>query len=175
VINYKQHIINVPDYPVKGIQFKDLTPLWSDTEILFQLIKDMAKPWERRGIRKVVAIESRGFIIGSALAIQLGCGFVPIRKPGKLPRDTFSEAYDLEYGSTEIHIHKDALTDENVLIVDDLLATGGTALAAYVLLQKNFPNVNVAGFSFMASLDFLQGHSDLSMLGLPIESLVSYS
>lgn len=179
MIDYKKFILDVKDYPKPGILFKDLSPLWTDPEVFNQMIKDLCKPWKNENfldgtpIDLIASIESRGFIMGSAMAHHLGCGFVPLRKPNKLPRETYSESFDLEYGSTEIHIHKDAITDQNILIADDLLATGGTAIAAYNLL-KRFPNATIMGFSFIVSLNFLRGSWILKQSGLPVETLVEY-
>lgn len=136
----KSIVRNIPDFPIKGIQFKDLTTAFKDPEALKILVDETYEMYKDKGITKVVGIESRGFIIGAALAVKLGAGFVPIRKPGKLPADTISVDFKKEYGTDTIQIHKDAL-DENdvVLIHDDLLATGGTMLGALELVEQLKP------------------------------------
>ena len=149
---------NIPDFPIPGIQFKDVTSLFKKPECLKELNDALYELYKDCGITKVVGIESRGFIMGSALAIRLNAGFVPIRKPGKLPAETISESYSKEYGTDTIEIHKDAI-DENdvVLIHDDLLATGGTMLAAYNLVKKLNPkNVMI---NFLIELDGLNGRA----------------
>ena len=149
---------NIPDFPIPGIQFKDVTSLFKKPECLKELNDALYELYKDCGITKVVGIESRGFVMGSALAIRLNAGFVPIRKPGKLPSETISESYSKEYGTDTIEIHKDAI-DENdvVLIHDDLLATGGTMLAAYNLVKKLNPkNVMI---NFLIELDGLNGRA----------------
>ena len=149
---------NIPDFPIPGIQFKDVTSLFKKPECLKELNDALYELYKDSGITKVVGIESRGFVMGSALAIRLNAGFVPIRKPGKLPAETISESYSKEYGTDTIEIHKDAI-DENdvVLIHDDLLATGGTMLAAYYLVKKLNPkNVMI---NFLIELDGLNGRA----------------
>ncbi|MDH6310351.1 adenine phosphoribosyltransferase [Dysgonomonas sp. PFB1-18] len=133
----KNNVRNIPDFPIPGIQFKDVTTLFDTKESLSMLSKVLLEEYKNKGITKVVGIESRGFIMGPIMALQLGAGFVPIRKPGKLPAEVFEEEYEKEYGIDKIQIHKDALSpDDIVLIHDDLLATGGTMLAAYNLVKK---------------------------------------
>jgi adenine phosphoribosyltransferase len=134
---YDNLIRNVPDFPKDGIQFKDITTLLKDPEGLANAIDDLAEAFKDKGISKVVGIESRGFIFGTGLALKLGAGFVPARKPGKLPAQVESMEYSLEYGTDSIEIHVDAISEgENVLVVDDLVATGGTAYAAAKLVEK---------------------------------------
>ncbi len=136
MIDLESTIRNVPDFPKAGIQFKDITTLTKNAEALKQTIDQLAERYQGRGIQKVVGVESRGFIFGAALAIRLGAGFVPVRKPGKLPAETISEEYELEYGTDKIEIHKDAIDPgEIVLILDDLLATGGTLAATCRLVE----------------------------------------
>lgn len=136
----KQLVRNVPDFPAKGIQFKDLTTVFKDADSLRLVGQALAEPYRDKGVTKVVGIEARGFIGGSILATELGAGFVPLRKPGKLPAITIKKSYTKEYGVDTIEIHKDAITpDDVVLIHDDLLATGGTMLAAYELVQTMNP------------------------------------
>jgi len=133
----KKTVRNIPDFPIPGIQFKDVTTLFNTKESLSMLTDVLLEEYKNKGITKVVGIESRGFIMGPIMALELGAGFVPIRKPGKLPADVFEEEYEKEYGTDKIQIHKDALTpDDVVLIHDDLLATGGTMFAAYNLVRK---------------------------------------
>lgn len=173
--NYTDYITNVPDYPKPGVMFKDITPLWKDPKVLNSLIWDMSKPWVGSNIDIVASIESRGFIIGSAIAYEINAGFVPLRKPNKLPRETYAEHFDLEYGSTSIHVHTDAVKKgQRVLIIDDLLATGGTAVAAYNLMTKL--QAQVEGFSFIVNLDFLKGKEKLqSVVGnTTIDYIVNY-
>ncbi len=140
-INYvKSKVRNIPDFPIKGIQFKDLTTAFKDAEALRVMCEDIAEIYRDKGITKVVGIESRGFICGAGVALELGAGFVPIRKPGKLPADTISVDIKKEYGTDTIEIHGDAITgDDVVLIHDDLLATGGTMLGALELVGQLHP------------------------------------
>ena len=149
-------IRNVPDFPKKGIQFKDITTALKQPEIFQYMADHLYELYKDKGITKVVGIESRGFILGSILAYRLNAGFVPIRKPGKLPADTYSKSYSLEYGEDKLEIHKDAL-DENdvVLLHDDLLATGGSAGAAMDLI--NISGVKKLMLSFIIELTFLEG------------------
>lgn len=157
----KSYIRNIPDFPKKGIQFKDITTALKEPGVFSMIVSDIFAHYKDLGITKVVAIESRGFITGGAVASKLGAGFVPIRKLGKLPALTFSRQYDLEYGHDSLEIHQDALGQQDtVLLHDDLLATGGTALAAIELLG-NF-NVRQIYVCFIIELDFLQGRQRLS-------------
>jgi len=133
----KNSIRNIPDFPIKGVQFKDITTALKDGKVLKEIAQDMYETYKDKGLTKIVGIESRGFILGAILAEKLGVGFVPIRKKGKLPAETNTVSYEKEYGIDEIEMHKDALTpDDVVLIHDDLLATGGTMLAAEKLIQQ---------------------------------------
>ncbi|MBR7134958.1 MAG: adenine phosphoribosyltransferase [Bacteroidaceae bacterium] len=147
---------NIPDFPIPGIQFKDVTSLFKNPDCLKELDKSLYELYKDCGITKIVGIESRGFVMGAALAVKLNAGFVPIRKPGKLPAETISESYSKEYGTDTIEIHKDAI-DENdvVLIHDDLLATGGTMLAAYNLVKKLNPKKVM--INFIIELEGLKG------------------
>ena len=132
----KEYVRTILDYPVKGIQFRDITTLLQDAGHFKQVIDEMTNPWKNLDIDAVLSIESRGFIMAGAIAYHIGAAFIPLRKPDKLPGETFKVSYTLEYGSTEMHIHKDALDNhKNLLIIDDLLATGGTALAAIDLID----------------------------------------
>ncbi len=157
----KNQIRNIPDFPVQGIQFKDITTALCQTECLRWMKDKMVTLYKNKGITKVVGIESRGFIIAPAVAIELGVGFVPIRKPGKLPAETVEINYQKEYGVDTIQIHKDAIEpDDVVLIHDDLLATGGT-MAAAVELVKKF-GVKKVYVNFIIELDDLNGRSVLT-------------
>lgn len=151
-----KNLRNIPDFPIPGIQFKDVTSLFKNPECLKEMDNALYELYKEKGITKVVGIESRGFVMGSALAVKLNAGFVPVRKPGKLPAETISETYGKEYGEDTIEIHKDAI-DENdvVLIHDDLLATGGTMLAAYHLVQKLNPKKVM--INFIIELEGLKG------------------
>ena len=131
----KEYVRTILDYPVKGIQFRDITTLLQNAGHFKQVIDEMTTPWINKKIDAVLSIESRGFIMAGAIAYNIGAAFIPFRKPDKLPGETYKVSYDLEYGSTEMHVHKDALDNHtNLLIIDDLLATGGTALAAIELV-----------------------------------------
>ena len=164
-------IRDVPDFPKKGILFKDITPVLSDIDTLRASIKEMAAPFVNPRIDVVVGIESRGFIFGAPIADVLNCSFVPVRKPGKLPWKTESVAYELEYGTDALEIHKDAITEgQNVLIVDDLLATGGTAEATCKLVSKL--GGNIKGLSVLIELEDLNGRKKLNQYN--VHSLVKY-
>ena len=152
--DFASRIVDIPDYPEPGVVFKDITPLFDDAEALHAVVDKIAGHFEGRGVTKVVGAEARGFLIGAPVAYRLGCGFVPARKPGKLPRAVYSQSYSLEYGTDELQIHRDALTPEDrVLVVDDLVATGGTAIAAARLVEQ--AGASVEGFAFILELAFL--------------------
>ena len=164
-------IRNVPDFPKKGILFKDITPVLSDIDTLRAAIQEMAAPFVNLRIDVVVGIESRGFIFGAPIADVLNCSFVPVRKPGKLPWKTESVSYELEYGTDALEIHKDAITEgQNVLIVDDLLATGGTAEATCKLVSKL--GGSIKGLSVLIELKDLNGRKKLNQYN--VHSLVKY-
>jgi adenine phosphoribosyltransferase len=151
----KKIIREIPDFPQKGIDFKDITTMLKNPEAFAYVVDSITERFRNKDITKVVSLESRGFIVGGALAYQLNAGFVPIRKSGKLPAKTVSMAYELEYGTDKIEIHEDALdSDDIVLIHDDLLATGGTAMAALNLVQKL--NVHKIYLSFICDLSFIK-------------------
>ena len=151
---------NIPDFPVPGVQFKDLTTLFKDAKALKMLEQAMLELYKDKVITKVVGIESRGFIGGSMLAVHLGAGFVPVRKPGKLPAETIKKSYAKEYGTDTIEIHRDAITPDDVVVIhDDLLATGGTMLAAYELVKSMKPKK--VYINFICGLDFLHGRDVL--------------
>lgn len=152
--DFENIIISIPDYPEPGVVFKDVTPLFQDPVAFKALVDTIADHFAGQDITKVVGAEARGFLIGSPVAYRLGAGFVPARKPGKLPREVYTESYSLEYGTDALQIHKDALDgSDKVLIVDDLIATGGTAVAAAHLAEKS--GAEIAGFSFILELTFL--------------------
>lgn len=151
---------NIPDFPVPGVQFKDLTTLFKDPKALKMLEQAMLELYKDKGVTKVVGIESRGFIGGSMLAVHLGAGFVPVRKPGKLPAETIKKSYAKEYGTDTIEIHSDAITPDDVVVIhDDLLATGGTMLAAYELVKSMNPKK--VYINFICGLEFLHGRDVL--------------
>jgi len=165
----REHIRSIPDFPKKGILFHDITTLINDPGAFRKTISGLTKPYKGVKIDKVVAVESRGFIFGAVLAYNLGAGLVPIRKKGKLPYKTVSAGYSLEYGVSELEMHADAVSaGENVLIVDDLLATGGTVGAVIDLLEKF--KVKIKGIAFVVELPDLKGRSKLKKY--PVTSLV---
>ena len=164
-------IRDVPDFPKEGILFKDITPVLSDIDTLRASVKEMAAPFVDLRIDVVVGIESRGFIFGAPIADVLNCSFVPVRKPGKLPWKTESVSYELEYGTDALEIHKDAIAEgQSVLIVDDLLATGGTAEATCKLVSKL--GGNIKGLSVLIELEDLNGRKRLNQYN--VHSLVQY-
>ena len=165
-----KNLRSIPDFPIPGILFRDVTSLFKSAECMKELDDTLYEMYKECGITKVVGIESRGFVMGAALAVRLGAGFVPVRKPGKLPAETISESYSKEYGTDTIEIHKDAI-DENdvVLLHDDLLATGGTMLAAYNLVKKMNPKKVM--INFIIELDDLKGR-DIFPADAQIDSLL---
>jgi adenine phosphoribosyltransferase len=168
----KKYIREVPDFPKPGINFYDITTLLKDAEGLEMTIDSMTEQCRGMLIDTVVGIESRGFIFGAPLAYQLGTGFIPVRKPKKLPSETASVSYELEYGTDSLEIHKDAVGQgHRVLIVDDLLATGGTARAVVNLIEGL--GGKVAGVHFVIELGFLNGRSKFE--GYDVKSLINYS
>ncbi len=172
MIEQLRHAIrDVPDFPTPGIVFKDITPVLADAELFEQVTTAMAEPFVGEGITHVVAIESRGFILGAPIAQALGVAFVPVRKPGKLPNRTVREEYMLEYGMDALEMHADAIgTDAQVLIVDDVLATGGTAAAACRLTERM--GATVVACTFLIELSFLAGRAALE--GRRYEALIRY-
>lgn len=169
----KEVIRDVHNFPKPGIIFKDITPILLDPQLTRDIIDEMASQVKSLQLDAIVGIESRGFWFGIMLANKLDIPFIPIRKKGKLPYKTISYSYDLEYGSAEIEIHEDEIKDGwNILIHDDLLATGGTACAAAELIRMQ--NANVAGFSFVVDLTFLNGSENLKKYSENIFNLVSY-
>ncbi len=151
---YEELIVDIPNYPKPGVVFKDLTPAFADADAFAAMVDDLAAHFADRGITKVVGAEARGFIVGAAVALRLGAGFVPCRKPGKLPREVRTESYELEYGTDELQMHVDALDEDDVvLIIDDLVATGGTAVAQAKLVSQY--GCKLAGMGFLMELEFL--------------------
>ncbi len=165
------NIRNIPDFPKPGIQFKDITPLLKDPAILKFTVHELIKPFIDKNISAVAGMEARGFIFGTLAAWELGVGFIPLRKPGKLPAKTQSVSYDLEYGSAELEIHTDALAaNDRVLLVDDLIATGGTAAASCELIEMI--GAEIVACAFVIELDVLKGREKLSKYS--IHSLIHY-
>ena len=155
-----QNLRNVPDFPIKGIQFKDVSTLFKDAECLRIMVDELYEMYKDKGITKVVGIESRGFIVGAALALRLGAGFVMCRKPGKLPAETRKATYMKEYGKDTIEIHTDAITEDDVVLLhDDLLATGGSMFAAYGLVQEFHPKKTYINFIIELTIEGLNGRS----------------
>jgi adenine phosphoribosyltransferase len=170
-MDLKQHIRHVPDFPKSGILFYDITTLLRDPRGFKVTVDSLSSPYESQGIDLVVGIESRGFILGAAVAERLGAGFIPIRKPGKLPARALKETYDLEYGKDALEIHHDAVeSGQRVLIVDDVLATGGTAAAAAQLVKSLGGNLH--GLAFLIELLFLKGKRKLE--GEQVYSVLQY-
>lgn len=167
----QQYIRDIPDFPKKGIIFKDITPMLANPAALQACITWIADQYRDRKVTKVLGIESRGFIFGAPVALSLGAGFVPLRKPGKLPYKTLKAAYALEYGTDSIEIHADAITPgEHVLLVDDLLATGGTMKAATDLVGQM--GGHIIGCAFVIELAFLNGRAKLG--NIPVQALMRY-
>ncbi|MEV3855644.1 adenine phosphoribosyltransferase [Streptomyces sp. NPDC050095] len=166
-------IRDVPDYPEPGVLFKDITPLLADPAAFTALTDALAELCVRHGATKVVGLEARGFILGAPVALRAGLGFIPVRKAGKLPGATLSQSYDLEYGSAEIEVHaEDLAAGDRVLVVDDVLATGGTAEAALHLIRR--AGAEVAGVAVLMELGFLPGRERLAPVleGAPLDALL---
>jgi adenine phosphoribosyltransferase len=169
----KASIRTIPDYPKKGIMFRDITTLLGDARAFRRAVDEMVQPWAGMKIDKVAGIEARGFILGGAVAHQVSAGFVPIRKKGKLPHTTVSVAYSLEYGIDEMEMHEDAVSrGDRVILVDDLIATGGTAQGAVKLLRQLGATVLAA--CFVVDLPELGGAAKLRALDVPVRTLVSF-
>ncbi len=167
----KKAIRNVPNFPKDGIQFKDITPILSCPKLFNKVINKIASKYKNKNITKVIGIDARGFIFGAALAVKLKAGFVPIRKKGKLPWNKISKTYDLEYGSSTIEMHTDAILEgENVILIDDLLATGGTVEAALELLNQS--KANIIGVQFIIELEQLNGRQKIKNTN--IDSLIKF-
>ena len=169
-----QNVIrSLPDYPKKGVIFRDVTTLLGDADAFSGSVDALVEPFANSGIDLVAGIEARGFILGGAMAHQLSCGFVPIRKPGKLPHDTISVAYELEYGEDRLELHSDALQPgQKVLLVDDLIATGGTAEAAVKLLRQL--GAEIVAACFVIDLPDLGGADLVKSLGIPVQTLIEF-
>lgn len=167
----KSCIREVPDFPKKGIGFKDITTLVKDAAAFKQSLEQLAAPYKGEGVTKVVGAESRGFIFGAPVAVMLGAGFVPVRKPKKLPAATLAVSYELEYGTDTVEMHRDAIQPgDRVLIIDDLLATGGTAAAMVTLVER--AGGTIVGISFLVELTFLKGRAKFGQY--PCRSLITY-
>lgn len=169
----KNSIKSIPDYPKPGILFRDVTSLLEDPKAYAASIALLVERYRNKGITKVVGTEARGFLFGAPVALGLGVGFVPVRKPGKLPREVYSESYELEYGTDQLELHKDAIqSGDLVLVVDDLLATGGTIEATVKLIRRAGGEVKDA--AFIINLFDLTGESRLNALGVESYSLVKF-
>lgn len=167
-------IRDVPDYPEPGVMFKDITPLLADPAAFAALTDALAELCVRHGATKVVGLEARGFILGAPVALRAGLGFIPVRKAGKLPGATLSQSYELEYGSAEIEVHAEDLSDgDRVMVIDDVLATGGTAEAALHLIRR--AGAQVAGVAVLMELGFLPGRARLepALQGAPLDALLT--
>lgn len=162
--DFESFITDIPDYPEPGVVFKDITPLFADANAMRQTVLAIADYFRDAGITKVVGPEARGFMIGVPVAMELGAGFIPARKPGKLPRETYSVSYELEYGSDTLEIHRDAIEPgDRILIVDDLIATGGTAAATGKLIQE--VGGELVGYACILELTFLNPRDVLATSG----------
>ena len=171
--DFESQIVDIPDYPEPGVIFKDITPLFGNPEALKAMTDALAEHFAGMGITKVVGPEARGFMVGVPVAVALGAGFVPARKPGKLPRETVSQSYELEYGTDSLEIHVDAIKEgDKVLVVDDLLATGGTIDATVKLIRRLGGEVHDA--AFIINLFDLGGEQRLEKLGINSYSLVPF-
>lgn len=164
-------IRDVPDFPEPGIVFKDLTPVLANGPALARVTAELSRPYDNDGITAVAGMEARGFIFGALVAQALGVGFIPLRKPGKLPSASHSVSYDLEYGSASLEMHTDAVgPGDRVLLIDDLIATGGTAAASCELVRR--AGADIAACAFVIELDFLNGREQLR--GIPVHALIHY-
>ena len=172
-MDIKDAIRTIPDFPIAGIMFRDITTLMTNPTAFKQSIDALAAPYKDKGLDNVAGIEARGFAFGAAVAYALGIGFVPIRKKGKLPYKTYTQDYELEYGTDTLEIHADAVRKgEKVLLIDDLIATGGTAEASIKLLQKT--GADVVGAAFIVDLPDLGGLGKITSLGIPVTVLVAF-
>ena len=172
-MNLKDAIRTIPDYPRKGVMFRDITTLLADARSFRQAIDELVQPFAGSKVSKVAGIEARGFILGGAVAHQMSAGFIPIRKKGKLPHETVSIAYSLEYGVDQMEMHKDAVVrGEKVILIDDLIATGGTAEAACRLLTKLGAEIIAA--CFIVDLPDLGGARKIEKLGIPVRALMAF-
>ena len=166
-------IRTIPDYPKPGILFRDITTLMGNAQVFRLVVDEMVRPWAQSGVDRVAGIEARGFILGGAVAHRLSAGFVPIRKKGKLPYETVRVAYSLEYGLDEMEMHKDGVSPgDKVILVDDLIATGGTAEAAVKLLRQI--GADIVAACFVIDLPDLGGRKKLEALGVPVRTLIGF-
>jgi adenine phosphoribosyltransferase len=173
LLEIQDSIRTIPDYPRAGVQFRDITTLLGNARTFRRVIDELVEPWSVAKVDRVAGIEARGFILGGAVAHQLAAGFVPIRKKGKLPHSTVRVAYSLEYGIDEMEMHEDAVSrGERLILVDDLIATGGTAEAAVKLLRKL--GAEILGACFVIDLPELGGSKKLTDLGVPVRTLVTF-
>jgi adenine phosphoribosyltransferase len=171
-INFEKYIRNIPDFPVKGIQFKDVTTLIKEGDVFSASVDYLYDPFREKNITKIAGVEARGFIFAAAMAYKLNVGIIPIRKPGRLPGDILAEEYQLEYGKDSVEVHIDGVSkDDKVLIVDDLLATGGTSSAVARLIERL--GAEIVGFSFLIELTELHGRQKLS--DYEVHSLVQFA
>lgn len=172
-MNLKDSIRTIPDYPKKGVMFRDITTLLADARAFRQAIDALVQPFAGSKVSKIAGIEARGFILGGAVAHQMSAGFIPLRKKGKLPHETVSIAYSLEYGVDQMEMHKDAVVrGEKVILIDDLIATGGTAEAACRLLTQLGAEIIAA--CFIVDLPDLGGARKIEKLGIPVRSLIAF-
>jgi len=173
LLEIQDSIRTIPDYPRPGVQFRDITTLLGNARTFRRVIDELVEPWSVAKVDRVAGIEARGFILGGAVAHQLAAGFVPIRKKGKLPHSTVRVAYSLEYGLDEMEMHEDAVArGERIILVDDLIATGGTAEAAVKLLRRL--GAEILGACFVINLPELGGAQKLTDLGVPVRTLVTF-
>ena len=169
----KKIIRDIPDFPKKGIVFKDITPLLADASAFTKTINTLKERYSEKQVDRVVGVEARGFIFASALAYALETGTTMVRKPGKLPYSTFQETYSLEYGTDTIEIHQDAFQPgERIVLIDDVLATGGTVAATMNLIRNNFENIEIVEVAFLIELDFLKGREKIK--DAPIHSPIHF-
>ena len=172
-MDLKSTIRTIPDYPKPGIMFRDVTTLIENADALRDASRQLAEPYRNAGISKVAGIEARGFIFGVAVALELGAGFIPLRKPGKLPAETISESYALEYGEDELHMHVGSVAEgEKVLLIDDLIATGGTARAGLKLLRRS--KADIVAAAFVVDLPELGGADKIRAEGVDVFALLDF-
>ncbi|WP_026940941.1 adenine phosphoribosyltransferase [Hellea balneolensis] len=172
-MNLKDAIRTIPDFPKPGIMYRDITTLLTNRRALAEAVIQLSEPYKHKDVDNIAGIEARGFTFGTAVAYELGAGFVPVRKKGKLPFDTFEQDYQLEYGEDTLEIHADSIRKgENVVIIDDLIATGGTAEATVKLIKRT--GANIIGAAFVIDLPELGGTKRLERMGIPVTSLVKF-